>query len=740
MAPRARQRTYGNTRIGGNARVQLGDRQVTRNIKIERACIRLQNRLESSDIEAIVQALRIRASPNDPTSSFTQPQIQGSNHGPASLSLIPNVEAGDLDSINGREHDLRGGNAVTACDTVRKFSTPTSNATHIYKSDESPKSRIGVPSSAVDAPRPRGVLSELSSLPEDSCDGASVALKSLSWLSQALSWSRLTDFLALPTLKLSPPLETANIHRCEPKGELVKSDMHTCATNDLPMLLTGILSYIVGQNLSVKDVSHLLIICQEHQLLGLVTCVIWIGLYRYFMARRLVMAPSYPDKLFLEDAYGRSRSFSPDICADFDILTRFLEVHYRDTAGTTAGVLVTAGQFYLMLGSRRGRAFSRRDWRNLVLKPGYKLVNSVYISRDNMECLICHITMTVTPSLGEFHCPLCKAYHRDCDTINSSAKGATTPSDINVTTTATESQPHSSTSRKREPKFTMATECDSIQSDSLAEIAHDTSGLVNLDLKLRPRRQREMHSYDDARVMYAFSGGDENYLQVVKGQIVTVLLKSETNNFLADQWYLCKDNFGMHGYVPRTYLNIIDGSTTQLSTRKWARIVARHTGSARNGFGIPPPIPTSSQEPLGEDVESTVQREERETHSNTVLNQRRRRQITRQYCVYCQKDFAYKGDPRRRVDTNHESHVRSNIYICPADGCKFRVSERYDVLQRHFRSWRHRERFGETSLYLRYCPHKEAETTSIKVQALSPLEAENGEGKEVFATLPFAIP
>lgn len=583
MAFKARRRKYGNTHISGNARVQLGDRQVTRNIRIEKAYIQLQTTFESSDIETLPQALRIGSVQNNPASGTIQPQIQGANLGSASLSLLRGVEvkAEELASNNACERDFRGENTAIVPDTGRGCSIVTSSAGRVDQCGQPQKSRDIALSSSVDAIRPKGMSSEYS------CEGQGVALKFPKWLSTVFPWPSLTNILPLLTCQSTRLIGTADVHRCEHDGDAINSDVHTFSTNDVSMLWTGIISYIVGQNLSVKDISDLLIVCQERQLLGLLTCAIWIGFYKYFMTRRLKIALSCSNKVFLEDAYGRSRSFSPYTCADFDILTRFLEVHYRDTTGTTAGALVIAGQFYLMLGSRRGKTFTRRNWRDLVIKPSYKLVNSVYIRRDNAECPSCQVKMTITP-LGEFHCPSCGVYHRDCETIDPSVKKATTPSRTDVNTTGTGFLPQSGIWSKPISTSTNVTGTGDAQG-ILPEVEYDTLGLVNLDLKLQPQQKERTTFFNSARVLYTLSDSDESHLQVVQGRIVVVLLENDMNYHRTNQWHLCEDEFGIQGYVPRIYLDVLEESAIRPSTAEWTQTITRHTECARTSFGIVPP-------------------------------------------------------------------------------------------------------------------------------------------------------
>ena len=98
-------------------------------------------------------------------------------------------------------------------------------------------------------------------------------------------------------------------------------------------------------------------------------------------------------------------------------LSTFFEYHYRDTAGTVGQALIKAGQFHVLLGSRRGRVLHGSNWDPTMFRPGWRVVNSVYVVKDEAKCLKCHVAMIVTAQ-GEFHCLTCKTYHRDYDTFS----------------------------------------------------------------------------------------------------------------------------------------------------------------------------------------------------------------------------------------------------------------------------------------------------------------------------------
>jgi len=222
------------------------------------------------------------------------------------------------------------------------------------------------------------------------------------WLSQVWLFPRLSNFGRSLPIKHPEPKTYDNPVVLAEGDALAPPDEQSYAEHDLPLLFAGIMSYVFGQNVSVDDVSVFLGQCLQNHILGLLTCVLGIGLYRYIMKRCTVTIPFTAERLILEDAYGRTRPFSLDMCMDYDLFKKFLEVHYQDTTGTAAGALVKTGQFHIMLGSRRGKILERSNWRCDLLKPGYRVVNSVYVNKEDATCLTCATVMTVT-ALGEFH-------------------------------------------------------------------------------------------------------------------------------------------------------------------------------------------------------------------------------------------------------------------------------------------------------------------------------------------------
>ncbi|KAJ9662044.1 hypothetical protein H2198_001586 [Neophaeococcomyces mojaviensis] len=308
-------------------------------------------------------------------------------------------------------------------------------------------------------------------------------------LSQASPFPKVSSF-GLPLTIKQPELRTHNDSVVPVEGgSLIHPRQQSCTEHDLALLFAGIMSYIFGQTVSVNDVSIFLTECQQNHILGVLTCILGIGLYRYIVTR-CATTPLAVNQLILEDAYGRIRPFSTDVCMDFDILKKFLEVHYQDTAGPVGAALVKVGQFHVMLGSRRGKVFGRTDWNRNLVKSGYRIVNSVYVNKEDAKCLTCATVMAVT-GLGEFHCASCQAYYRDCDTFRPSITQHTRAPLISPLL----ARPQARQLPLRQAQLPMVVpvldeEQDLDKNEITEEIEYDVRGLVNIDLRIKPQRRK----------------------------------------------------------------------------------------------------------------------------------------------------------------------------------------------------------------------------------------------------------
>lgn len=175
------------------------------------------------------------------------------------------------------------------------------------------------------------------------------------------------------------------------------------ARREFLVLCAAILTCILGRNVSVHDILEFLSKCRHDQLMPVLTFLLGIVIYRYIAMSTIGRPPAAQHFLMLEDAYGQPRSLTLDVCIDFGILRKFLEVHYQQTNGKSGEALIRAGRFHLMLGSRRGRVIDAQDWSVPGrIKAGSRIVNSVYLTLDDTRCLRCQSPFTVTGN-GEFH-------------------------------------------------------------------------------------------------------------------------------------------------------------------------------------------------------------------------------------------------------------------------------------------------------------------------------------------------
>lgn len=327
-ARKVRRKKYGDTNIGGNAQVQLGDRYTTQHIVIEKAYFRFHKDFNLPSIDALRRLV---------------------NH----------------------NHLLHNGLEVK----------PQENADH----NGGPSPKAGAAEETVGIHQP--------------IDLASLA----------------------PQLKMAG---NPMLQRYTDKNRLFKLNDHSrlnAACNsvgprsEVVVVTIVLLSYIVGQNIPLEQVGHLLRACQKNQLLGLMTGLLGYAVY-YYLIRGGTETALLPATLLLEDAFGHTRPVSFDVCIDPSLFFEFLRVHYRDTNGYNARDLVNAGQHHLTIGSRRGTYVDPSNWQVMSLPAGTKLVNSVYLTRETADCIKCSKSMVVN-EMGEFYCRRCKAVYRDRDTF-----------------------------------------------------------------------------------------------------------------------------------------------------------------------------------------------------------------------------------------------------------------------------------------------------------------------------------
>jgi len=209
-----------------------------------------------------------------------------------------------------------------------------------------------------------------------------------------------------PAVALHPPHSdflpsSTGYFAAQGQPEHTLTQQQSYAERELFVLVTTILSYMFGRHIAKEDFLHFLSRCQTDQLLPVLTFLLGVGLCRFFCTKRTVWnpAPLSPTVIYLEDAFGHKRPLSIDICLDFSILRGFLKVHYRGTAGEQ---LINAGQYHLMLGTRRGMVVNASNWKSASIKAGAHLVNPVYVKSENLKCLVCTGILEIS-KIGEFH-------------------------------------------------------------------------------------------------------------------------------------------------------------------------------------------------------------------------------------------------------------------------------------------------------------------------------------------------
>lgn len=184
---------------------------------------------------------------------------------------------------------------------------------------------------------------------------------------------------------------------------VVANPQTVTAGRDFLVFCAASLSVLLSRNVSMEDMVEFLSKCRQDQLMPLLTFMLGIGLYRYLAMCSFSSMPTTQDFLTLEDAYGRSRTITMDVCVDFRILRHFLEAHYRQMSGKAGEALIKAGQFHLLLGSRRGVVIKDEEWSTPGrIKRGSRIVNSVFLSVNDAKCLYCGNIFVVTQN-GEFN-------------------------------------------------------------------------------------------------------------------------------------------------------------------------------------------------------------------------------------------------------------------------------------------------------------------------------------------------
>lgn len=358
---RSRPQKYGSSIIDGNATVHQGNQYIINKVQIIAAYERLQDQLGLPTIEE-VRALR----------GETVIEVPQNVAGTWSNKISPFAKTKN--------------NSESPCLSARNFRT---NKLHT-NGDKDPE---------------QPVISQDSnhySTNKDTDAQATLVFKFFKLVARSFS---LPSPLSLPSFSKVKPNTSFSASHSSPTIDDDSDNLQTQVQKqehvpvELLVFLVAVTPFIVDRRLSI---SAFLSQCRQEPMVVLLATILFLGIWRYRFSIRIPSSPSFASGILLEDACGRPRLVSLDVCLDFSIFKHFLEFHYRETTSTVAEALIKAGQFHLMLGSRRGKVLMESNWDSSVFKPGYRIVNSVYISRDEAKCLRCTEPMTVTP-MGEFH-------------------------------------------------------------------------------------------------------------------------------------------------------------------------------------------------------------------------------------------------------------------------------------------------------------------------------------------------
>ena len=285
------------------------------------------------------------------------------------------------------------------------------------------------------------------------------------------------------SLKISHPgTSTPN----EKEGALVPICQQAAPIHGLAIICIVLILSLSCRNVSGKDVSRVIARCQQDRLLPLLSTLLGFGIARYLYSGQIGKALTglTGDCILFEDAFRKETPVPMSTCQDFSILKAFLEVHYR---GTTGEVFAKTGRFNLMLGSRRGLVIRGSDWSSRgCIKPRQRVVMSVYLSTDTPECTKCQSELIVSAN-GDFFCTLCQRYFRDCDSLKYFNQTVASPANyLHVPGPSQQSR------KLAAPSLIPRIEELNADEDKEEEDVNipDTEGLQNIDLLLKPCRER----------------------------------------------------------------------------------------------------------------------------------------------------------------------------------------------------------------------------------------------------------
>ena len=367
---------HGNSTIAGRAKVQQGDRHVTNHIHIAAAYLSLQDELDLPRLDPSRVSAELRQT-HVPT------HTQCSDVPSTTYGLRPGGRAGRHDE-SWQSGPRRKRSILTESEPSTKC--PGSLTSGVNTTHDSISSAVAVHGQSQSI-----FLSNL-------LECIRMALNTVNV--PHLQFAGLPRTLEEPS---SPPFPESNDFARSEGSKLVPSpQQHRSTEQDLLILCIGVVTFLTGRNVSGTDLVQMIDRCQWDRLLPILTALLGFGIARYLYLGQLTSAPSIGDYIFLEDAYGRQRNVAMAVCEDWSILKTFLAVHYRDTCGRIGETLVNGGQYNLTLGSRRGQVLHDFEWSRARLKPGFRIVNSVYLDTEDAKCLICESRLMIN-MMGEFH-------------------------------------------------------------------------------------------------------------------------------------------------------------------------------------------------------------------------------------------------------------------------------------------------------------------------------------------------
>lgn len=376
---------YGSAEIGGHATVQLGDRQVSNNFHITTAFITIQPKHDRL--------------PRIERSGLKRPLI-GNGHEPSDtyptkrLKRRHSVDDADANLVTRQNHPLDPKVGVSyapesavlqrRCNQTEKEGEghPVIRITANPDLDGNSDATTAVAARAMSSNRGRKMFQALL---DCVCAG---------WLSSRV--------LGLDTANAT--FENVASDSVMSLAEKTVSFLDTASTrtgpiHDLSAIVLAIMSFVACDKILAK---HVVFKREQDRGYHVLSLLFIYGIIRYFCLPQIARCISEftGDCIIVEDACREPWRVPMSHCEHFRMLKAYLEFRHQGRPGET---LVKAGQFNLMLGSRRGLAIRTSDWtKQGPIKPNSRVVMSVFITTDDARCTKCQKSLTIS-AMGEFH-------------------------------------------------------------------------------------------------------------------------------------------------------------------------------------------------------------------------------------------------------------------------------------------------------------------------------------------------